>query len=126
MTPMLSITVSADDVRDVVCDLLVAYARKDHWEKDGVIARLDEAFGGRLKTFLRQERFDGSRGSRVFLPTFGCLKARKICIIGLGETSDLKAGTWRTLGGHIAKAAKEAKTKCVASVIPAEVGIGIS
>lgn len=124
MTLMLPITVSADDVCDSACDLFVAYARKGHWEKDSVITRLDEAFGGRLKTFLRQERFDGSRGARVFVPTFGCIKARKVCIIGLGEVSDLKAGTWRALGGHMAKVAKEGKAKCVASVIPAETGAG--
>lgn len=117
---MIPITVSAENVCDVACDLLMVYVRKGHWERHHLITRLDEAFGGRLTSFLRQERFDGAQHTRVLLPTFGNMKARKICVIGLGETSPLKADALRVIGGQVMKMAKEGKAKRIAAVLPIE------
>ncbi|MCW1892262.1 MAG: leucyl aminopeptidase [Candidatus Uhrbacteria bacterium] len=121
---MLPITVLHTDVCDTACDLLVVYVQKDRWEHERVIERIDQAFDGRLLPFLRQERFDGAHGTRVTLPTFGCMKARKVCVIGLGEISSGKTDALRIAGGQLAKIAKEAKTKRIATVSPVHGALG--
>jgi leucyl aminopeptidase len=115
---MLPISIQTEDLRTAICDVLVLYVFKGRWEQDASMRALDEAFGGRLYTLLRQDRFDGARGARALVPAFGAIKARKICVIGLGDVAACTSDTLRMAGGQLAKVAKEGKLKRVAGTFP--------
>jgi leucyl aminopeptidase len=95
-------------------DLGVIFVHVDAKESHPHIESVDRSIEGFLLKYLKQEKFKGMFGERLFIPTFGRLKMKKICLIGLGEHKALKQDMIRRAGGYLIKATKEAKVKTVA------------
>lgn len=94
-------------------DLGVVFVYKEAKEPHVHISAVDRSMEGYLLSFVKQEGFEGNLGERLIIPTFGRLKFKKICLIGLGERKVLKNDSIRRAGGLLFKFAKEARAKRV-------------
>jgi len=113
----MNISIQRGDILDIPCDLLVVNLFKGVKDPDGATGAVNEAFGGELAKLIRQDKFEGNLGERLLFPTFGKLNAKKVCVLGLGDRKKFNADTVRKIGGHIVKAAKDAKTKNVVTIL---------
>jgi leucyl aminopeptidase len=95
-------------------DLGVIFVFKETKDSHPHIESVDRSFNGYLSTFVKQEKFEGTLGERLLIPTFGHLRMKKICLIGLGEKKLFKSDVIRRAGGFLIKAVKESKSKTVA------------
>jgi leucyl aminopeptidase len=99
---------------EAVADLGVIFVSKEGKDSHPHLLSADRSIEGYLLKYAKQERFEGNLGERVIIPTFGRLKMKKICLIGVGERKILKQDSIRRAGGFLIKAAKETKAKTVA------------
>lgn len=102
---------------DVSADLLVVNVFEGGAQPAGATGAVDKALDGALSDLLKRDGFQGKRGERLVFPTFGKLKARKVAVIGLGPRQGFSADTIRYVGGCIARLAREAKAKKVATLL---------
>lgn len=83
----------------------------------GMLAEADKALEGVLATQLKEDGFQGKRGERLVIPTFGRLPSRKIAVIGLGPRTECSTDAVRLAGAQIIRMAREAKTDRVCTVL---------
>lgn len=76
----------------------------------GDLAQLDEKLAGTLKELIADEEFEGKTGSTAISRVGGKNLVRKIALIGLGKSEDLKLDTWRSATAAIARLAAKEKT----------------
>src|SRR5512133_1415174 len=85
-------------------DLGVIFVHIDAKENHPHVESVDRSIEGFLLKYVKQEAFKGMFGERLYIPTFGRLAMKKICLIGLGEHGALKQDTIRRAGGFLVKA----------------------
>lgn len=113
----MNISIERGDILDTPCDLLVVNLFKGVRDPGGATGALDEVLNGALSKLIRQDEFEGGLGERLVFPTFGKLKAKKVCVLGIGERKKFDADVVRKVGGYIVKIAKERKAKRVATIL---------
>ena len=113
----MNISMIQGNVLDVRCDLLVVNLFEGVERPGGATGAVDAAMGGALSDLIKRDGFQGKLGERLVFPTFGKLKARKVCVLGLGPRKTFNEDTIRIVGGHIIKASRDAKARKVATIL---------
>ena len=88
-------------------DLLAVGIFEGETELSGDLAQLDEKLAGVLSESIAEEEFKGKSGSTVVSRVGGKNPVRKIALIGLGKSEDLKLDSWRSSAAAIARLAKK-------------------
>ena len=91
-------------------DLLAVGIIEGETELSGDLATLDEKLGGAISESIADEEFEGKAGSSVVSRVGGKNPIRKIVIVGLGKSENLKLDSWRNAAAAIARLAKKEKT----------------
>lgn len=78
---------------------------------------VDEAMGGSISAQIRDESFNGKRGSSRLFFTAGRIPAKFVLVTGLGKKKDISLDVIREVGALIAKEAAGVQAKSVALVI---------
>ena len=91
-------------------DLLAVGIIEGETELSGDLATLDEKIGGAISESIADEEFEGKAGSSVVSRVGGKNPIRKIVIVGLGKSENLKLDSWRNAAAAIARLAKKEKT----------------
>ncbi|MEG4532198.1 leucyl aminopeptidase [Microcoleus sp. D2_18a_D3] len=99
-------------------DALAIGLFEDALELTGDLAQLDEQLAGTLKELLLEVDFKGKVGTSAITRVGGNNPIRKIAIVGLGKTEDLKLDTVRQAAGVCAKLAKKEKCKTLGISFP--------
>ncbi|MEG4073877.1 leucyl aminopeptidase [Microcoleus sp. Pol14C2] len=99
-------------------DALAIGLFEDALELTGDLAQLDEKLAGTLKELLLEVDFKGKVGTSAITRVGGNNPIRKIAIVGLGKTEDLKLDTVRQAAGVCAKLAKKEKCKTLGISFP--------
>ena len=99
-------------------DALAIGLFEDALELTQELAQLDEKLAGTLKELLLEVDFKGKAGTSAITRVGGNNPIRKIAIVGLGKTEDLKLDTVRQAAGVCAKLAKKEKCKTLGISFP--------
>lgn len=99
-------------------DALVIGLFEDSVELTGDLAQLDEKLAGTLKELIQEADFKGKVGTSAIARVGGNNPIRKIAIVGLGSSEDLKLDTLRQAAGICAKLAKKEKCKTLGISFP--------
>lgn len=99
-------------------DALAIGLFEDAVELTGDLAQLDEQLTGTLKELLLETDFQGKAGTIAITRVGGKSLLRKIAIVGLGSSENLKLDTLRQAAGMCAKLAKKEKCKTLGLSFP--------
>ena len=91
-------------------DLLAIGILEGETELSGDLAQLDEKLSGTISELIADEEFEGKSGTTAVSRVGGKNPVRKIALIGLGKSEDLKLDSWRSATATIARLAKKEKT----------------
>src|SRR6267143_2966797 len=86
---------------------------------EGFLKKLDELSGGFLKSAYESEEFAGKEGETAYFHLVGNhkLKARRLMLVGVGETIDYKAGQISQMAGTAVRSLRSKNVKSIA-IIP--------
>ena len=87
-------------------------------------AALDEALSGALTDLIADAEFEGKAGSSAVVALGRGLPLRRLALVGLGKSGELKQASARKFGASVASVAKEAKAKKAAALLPSDAGGG--
>lgn len=110
----MKLTLIQGNFIDSTAEIGIIFVHKEAKESHVHIASVDRSMQGYLLKYAKQEGFDGRIGDRLIVPTFGRMKMKKICLIGIGERKLFKSDAMRRAGGGLVKILKETKAKTVA------------
>ena len=113
----MKISIELGSILDVSCDLLVVNLFKGVEKLGGATGTVDKALGGAISELISQDKFQGKFGEKLLFPTFGKIKAHKVCVLGLGDRKDFKLDTVRKAGGCLVRIAREAKANKVVTIL---------
>ncbi|MBE9186813.1 leucyl aminopeptidase [Microcoleus sp. LEGE 07076] len=99
-------------------DALAIGLFEDAVELTGDLAQLDRQLAGTLKELIQEVDFKGKTGTSAIARVGGNNPIRKIAIVGLGKTEDLKLDTVRQAAGVCAKLAKKEKCQILGISFP--------
>ena len=91
-------------------DLLAIGILEGETELSGDLAQLDEKLSGTISELIADEEFEGKSGTTAVSRVGGKNPVRKIALVGLGKSEDLKLDSWRSATATIARLAKKEKT----------------
>jgi leucyl aminopeptidase len=91
---------------------------KDEKSDDGFIKKLDELSGGLVTSVLEAEEFSGKEGETCYFHLIGNnkLKARRLLLVGAGETDHYKLGQISQLTGTAVRFLRGKNVKSIAVV----------
>ena len=119
--PAVAIEFASGPVTEIQVDTLVVCVPADDAEWSAGAAAVDAALDGALKAALHDAAFSGKNGATFILPTPG-RAARRVIVAGL-NAARATAEDVRSAFGSAARAARSAKSRTVACVVP-ETGLG--
>ncbi len=88
-------------------------------ELSGDLAALDTKLAGTIKELIAEEEFTAKSGSSAATRIGSNSPIKKIILVGLGKTEELKSDTLRVAAATIARLAKKQKSKTLAISLPA-------
>lgn len=91
-------------------DLLAVGIIEGETELSGDLAQLDEKLSGTISELIADEEFEGKSSTTAVSRVGGGNPLRKIALVGLGKSQDLKLDSWRNAAAAIARLAKKDKT----------------
>ncbi|WP_019508312.1 leucyl aminopeptidase [Pleurocapsa sp. PCC 7319] len=91
-------------------DLLAVGILEGETELSGDLAQLDEKLSGTISELIADEKFEGKSATTAISRVGGKNPIRKIALVGLGKSEDLKLDSWRAATAAIARMAKKSKT----------------
>ncbi|MDJ0743288.1 MAG: leucyl aminopeptidase [Xenococcaceae cyanobacterium MO_167.B27] len=103
-------------------DTLALGFYEDATELTGDYAKLDEKLAGTLQELIAEEEFKGKSGTTAVTRIAGKNNFRKLILIGLGKTEDLKVATYRTTAAAIARKATKDTTLGISLSLEGEAG----
>jgi leucyl aminopeptidase len=98
-------------------DVLVVGCHAGSKQLPEPMRRLDRALGGQLTEILKAERFDGKTGQLSQLYTAGRLRAKRLMVVGLGQTDQLTAEGIRRAAAGAARRARDLGARVVSMEI---------
>lgn len=101
----MEIQVKTQGIHGDEVDVLILGISKDDVKKDSFFAIVDQALGGTLEKLKESKEINADFKNTQTLYTLGQMGARRVLILGLGESKDL---TFETLREAAARAVKEA------------------
>jgi leucyl aminopeptidase len=103
---------------DENADLLAIGCTEDTLEDNTLVGSFDAALDGFLRTAIKAERFKGSPGQTLSLPTYGRLAAKRLVLIGLGKRASLALPALRSFAARAARHADAIGAKHLALLSP--------
>lgn len=100
----MNITLSNALPASLAVDVLAVGVGSQRPTREPLITRLDQALGGALLPYIKQENFKAKEGQTLHMPGRGRLKAKRLVLIGLGEKEPAPA-LFRMLAVQAARAA---------------------
>ena len=91
-------------------DLLAVGIAEGETELSGDLASLNEKLAGAISELITDEDFEGKAGTSAVTRVGGKNPVRKVALVGLGKSEDLKLNSWRNAAAAIARLAKKDKT----------------
>jgi leucyl aminopeptidase len=117
----MNITVSNASPSTFAVDVLAIGVGSQRPSRDPLILRLDQAMGGVLIPYLKQEGFKAKEGQVLHMLGRGKLKAKRLLIVGLGEQAP-DPRLCRLLAVHAGRAAatRASSLGVIAPAVPAD------
>ena len=106
----MQIRATKTELLDWTGDVLALGIFEDETELKGDLARLNDKLSGTIGELIEEEEFKGKAGSTATTRVGSKSPIRKLVLVGLGKTDDLKLDSYRTTAAAIARAAKKDKT----------------
>ncbi|WP_088241345.1 leucyl aminopeptidase [Calothrix rhizosoleniae] len=91
---------------------------EDAVELTGDLATLDEKLAGSIQELIAEEEFKGKAGSTINTRMPPGSQVRKLILVGLGKSEDLKLDSLRRAAASIARVGKNQKCKTLAISLP--------
>ena len=120
----MKFSVKPTEVTKIEADLLAVFAVSG---KDGKGFALTEEAGatdlaldGMLNEVARTEDFEAKTASTLLIHTHGKIPAKRVLLVGLGKTSEIKVADWQLSAAAIARAAKKVAAGKIAVAPPRE------
>nr|BAL57063.1 leucine aminopeptidase [uncultured delta proteobacterium] len=98
-------------------DVLAVLVTEDELARDEVVSEFDHALGGGLRKIIKQEEWTGKKDTQLVLPTYGKLGARKLVLIGLGASKDLREPEVRIGAVKAVRVANAEKAESLAVIL---------
>ena len=99
-------------------DALAIGLFEDAIELTGDMAKLDEMLAGTLSELIEETEFKGKTNSSASTRVGGTIPIRKIIIVGLGKSEELKLDTLRQAAGTSGRLAKKERCKTLGISLP--------
>ncbi|NEQ41205.1 MAG: leucyl aminopeptidase [Okeania sp. SIO3I5] len=99
-------------------DALAIGLFEDAIELTGDMAKLDEMLAGTLSELIEETEFKGKTNSSASTRVGGKISIRKIIIVGLGKSEELKLDTLRQAAGTSGRLAKKERCKTLGISLP--------
>ncbi|MDJ0712843.1 MAG: leucyl aminopeptidase [Prochloraceae cyanobacterium] len=99
-------------------DILAVGLFEEGLEITGDLAKLNEKLSGTIEELIAEEEFEGKSGSTAVTRVGSKAPIRKIILVGLGKSEDLKLDGMRRTAAAIARIAKKQKSKTLGISLP--------
>ena len=83
----MNISTSLQSPKTFAADLLVLIVGQQGWRDDANIVAINECFNGELLNLAAMEGFEGSFAQTFSLHTLGALAARRVLLLGAGDSA---------------------------------------
>jgi leucyl aminopeptidase len=105
----MKIDVLTKKLESVKTEALVIPVFEEEKKFSGNLQKLDEIFEGRISQIVKSQKFKGSEGKFLVIPTFEKIKAEYIILAGLGSKKKFELDILRRLTAYTVRKAKEIK-----------------
>lgn len=122
----MDISVRKREVVEQACDLLVLHAFSGSKELVGDLKIIDEALGGKVMKFMKEDGFKGKSDTTFLMRTHGEIAPKRILVLGLGKQEEFTVESVRQASAVSVNIATSLKVKTVLSAIPAFGGETVS
>ncbi len=113
----MDISARKGDPTQQPCDILVLDAFLGEKELTGASQAVNEALGGDLAKFQKEDSFKAKLGATFLMRTNGKIPAKRVLVVGLGKNEDLTLESVRQAAAASLNVAKVLGVKTVASVL---------
>ncbi|MDO8451522.1 MAG: leucyl aminopeptidase [bacterium] len=100
--------------------LAVCILKETNWRAGKEFLDLDRAIGGILTSVVDAEGFEPEHGKTLLLHTHGKIPARRILLVGLGDSKELTVYLWQTALATIGRAAQDVRASTLAISVPGD------
>jgi leucyl aminopeptidase len=108
---------NAQPINKVETDALAVAVFKGEKADDGILRTLDKAADGIISSVIKSEEFSAKEGETAYFHVPGsALKARRLLLIGCGESGDYKARQVSQMAGTAARFLRSKNAKSIAIV----------
>src|SRR5215510_413359 len=114
---------SRGPIEELDAQALAVAVFKNEKADDGFVKKLDELSGGLVRSALDAEEFSGKEGETAYFHLVGNdkLKARRLLLVGVGESSDYKSASVSQMVGTAVRSLRTKNLKSIA-VLPRSSG----
>ena len=88
-----------------------SYTFKEDKKLHNNIYELDKVLGGYISLLKKEQKFDGSEGKYLVVPTYGKIHADYVVLVGVGSKREANSDTVRRAGANSIRKAKELKAE---------------
>lgn len=113
----MNIFVRKGELTHEKCDLLVVSEFLGTKEPTGATSAVNDALGGRLFKFMREDRFKAKLGATYLFRTNGLIPAKRVLLVGLGKPEEFDLEAVRQAAAASVNAAKSLQVKTVVSIL---------
>jgi leucyl aminopeptidase len=114
----MQVEASRGPLNELDVQALAVAVFKNEKPDDGFVSKLDELSGGLVRSALDAEEFTGKEGETAYFHLVGNdkLKARRLLLVGVGETNDYKSGQVSQMAGTAVRSLRSKNVKSIAVV----------
>ncbi len=113
----MQVKVKSDALRSLACDVLVAGLFSDTKHLNGLLAEADRSLSAVISGLMEDGEITGKLEETCVIHCSGKLKAKKIIVVGLGESQNFSYEEVRRAAAAAFSCAKKIRTKSIATLI---------
>ncbi len=107
----------AKNILDIPCDALVVNLFEGVTAPSGATGAVNEALSGMVTDAITSGELSGKLNEAIVIHTRGMLPAKRVIVVGLGNSKDFTLDRVRQVAGASVRAAKKAKARHVVSIL---------
>jgi len=104
-------------IEDVEDEVIVVNLFEGVEAPGGATGAVDKATDGYITRLIRNKEFSGKQNEISLFPTFGKIKAKKVCVVGLGKAKEFGVERVRDAAGKAAVFIRDSGSKSFSTIV---------